>query len=155
MSPKALLGLGSSLGDRNSHLQLAIRLLNSISGLSVIASSRVYTSVPLGCAQSTFYNQCCIVHTSLSPQILLSKTKMIEKKIGRKRSLRWADRIIDIDILLFDQICVQQDDLIIPHPHFSQRAFVLQPANEIAGSWYHPTLHCRVEEITLPLPRCW
>ncbi|MAA79453.1 MAG: 2-amino-4-hydroxy-6-hydroxymethyldihydropteridine diphosphokinase [Deltaproteobacteria bacterium] len=155
MSVDVLLGLGSSLGDRNRHIQLALRFLSVHTSIHISRISRIYKSVPLGEADSLFWNLCCIVETSLSPKELLETIKKIEKKVGRKEARRWVNRIIDIDILLFGSDCISETVLIIPHSQFCHRAFVLQPALEIAGNWIHPQKGCVLKDLPIPNPRCW
>ena len=155
MSIDVLLGLGSSLGDRNRHLQLALRFLGVHNDVHISRISRIYKSVPLGEADSLFWNLCCVIQTSLSPQELLSIIKDIERKVGRKDARRWANRIIDIDILLFGVDCISEHFLTVPHSQFCHRAFVLQPALEIAGDWLHPQRQCILRDLPIPSPRCW
>ena len=152
---EVLLGLGSSLGDRNRYLKLALRFLSVHQDIEISQISRIYKSVPLGRADSLFWNLCCIVETSLSPKELLLVVKDIEEKVGRKKARRWSNRVIDIDILLFglDSFCDRT--LTIPHPQFCYRSFVLQPAFEIAGEWFHPQKKCRIKDLPIPNPRCW
>lgn len=155
MSNNVLLGLGSSLGDRHRHLKMALRFLAVHESIHISQTSRIYKSVPLGVADSLFWNLCCIVQTSLSPQELLVVIKEIEEKVGRKEAKRWANRIIDIDILLYGSQCTSSHLLTIPHSQFCHRSFVLQPALEIAGDWYHPQKRCEIKDLTIPNPRCW
>ena len=155
MSIDVLLGLGSSLGDRNRHLKLALRFLSVHNNIQISQISRTYRSVPLGEADSLFWNLCCIVQTSLSPKDLLETIKEIEKKVGRKKAKRWTNRVIDIDILLFGVDCISEGILTVPHSQFCHRAFVLQPALEIAGEWFHPQRDCILKDLPIPNPRCW
>ena len=155
MSTEVLLGLGSSLGDRHRYLTLALRFLSVHNHMRLSRVSRIYKSIPLGEADSLFWNVCCIVETSLSPQDLLYSVKSIEKKVGRKRSKRWSNRVVDIDILLFGADCLSGTELTIPHAQFCCRSFVLQPAIEIAGGWFHPEKKCSIKDIPIPNPRSW
>jgi len=156
MNHKVLIGLGSSLGFRERNLRFAHHLLHANSSLSIIKSSRVYHSVPLGEeAESIFYNQCLILETDLSPNNLLAVLKSIEVRAGRVRSRRWADRILDLDILLYDTIIIENPDLSIPHKGLLFRSFVIQPAQEIAGEWIIPTIGRTIKELKVPVPRCW
>ena len=116
----------------------------------------MYHSVPLGEeAESIFYNQCLILATNLSPNDLLAVLKSIEVRAGRVRSRRWADRILDLDILLYDTIIVDNAELRIPHRGLLLRSFVIQPAQEIAGDWIIPTIGSTIKELKVPVPRCW
>jgi 2-amino-4-hydroxy-6-hydroxymethyldihydropteridine diphosphokinase len=155
MKHRVLLGLGSSLGEREWHLSLGIQILDVSSGIKLQRVSRTYKSVPLGIASSLFLNQCCIIETSLSPFELLEEIKKTEQRVGRRNSRRWSDRVLDIDILLFDRVCMDHPNLKIPHPCFLERAFVIQPAQEIAGRWDYSQRNCLVMDLPVPLPRCW
>lgn len=155
MSTDVLLGLGSSLGDRNRHLQLALCFLRVHKDIEISQISRIYKSVPLGRADSLFWNLCCTIETELSAQELLHVIKEIEKKVGRKKARRWSNRVIDIDILLFGEDYFSDQTLTIPHPQFCHRSFVLQPAKEIAGEWLHPKQKCAIRDFVIPYPRCW
>ena len=152
---KVLLGLGSSLGSKESALFWARTLLNHHREIDLCSSSRIFRSTPLGAANAIFMNQCCIIRTSLSAYDLLVEVKKIERKVGRRDALRWRDRILDIDILLYEQECISLPNLQIPHPNFHERAFVLQPAKEIAENWYHPVMKCSVKDFPIPFPRSW
>jgi len=156
MTSHVLIGLGSSLGLREQNLRFAHYLLDAVPTISVIKSSRIYHSVPLGgIANAVFYNQCAVLKTMLSPYGLLSVLQDIERRAGRVESRRWADRILDLDILLFEDMVIKSADLNIPHKGLALRSFVLQPAKDIAGEWFVPTLGCALHDVKVPLPRCW
>ena len=155
MSTAVLLGLGSSMGDRNRHLQLALRFLRVHKDIEISQISRIYKSVPLGRADSLYWNLCCTIETSLSARDLLYVIKEIERKVGRKKARRWSNRIIDIDILLFGEDYFSDHMLTVPHTQLCHRSFVLQPAKEIAGEWFHPKRKCAIKDFIIPNPRCW
>nr|WP_314755745.1 2-amino-4-hydroxy-6-hydroxymethyldihydropteridine diphosphokinase [uncultured Prevotella sp.] len=130
----AYLGLGSNLGNRKRNMQDAVTLLNEYVG-EVTAVSSFYESEPWGFdSPNEFINVCVRVSTPLSPRQLLEATKKVEIAMGRTAKSHdgiYEDRIIDIDILLFDEIHINDSDLIIPHPQMEQRDFVMIPLREI------------------------
>lgn len=130
---RAYLGLGSNLGDRLGHLKAAVSLLDAADGVEVAAVSSVYRSEPVGPpGQGEYLNAVVAVDTSLSPAVLLSRSREIEEARGRRRGLRWGPRTLDIDILLFGSEEIDEPDLQVPHPRLATRRFVLDPLLEIA-----------------------
>ena len=133
-------GLGSNLGDRREHIRQAIDLLGKEKGIRVVMLSSMYETEPVGFEdQQWFANAVVRLETQLSPVALLRVLKTIEKTIGRMPTFRWGPREIDLDLLLYDQICMKSPELTIPHPRMHERAFVLIPLAEIAGDLFHPT----------------
>ncbi len=142
----AYLGLGSNLGDREINLLKALSLLRQETQL--IKTSSIYETKPVGYKrQSSFLNMVCLVSTELTPVNLLRSIKQIEENLGRKPSFRNAPRIIDIDILLYDNTITKMKDLVIPHPRLVERAFVLIPLAEIAQTLTHPELGRSITEL--------
>jgi len=138
--PLVYLGLGTNLGDKEQNLNDAVMELSLEVG-SVISLSAFYTSEPWGFnSANVFLNAVVLVETSLLPVQVLSKTQLIEKKLGRmgKSLAGYEDRLIDIDILLYDMLIIDQPSLIIPHPLISKRNFVLIPLTEIAPDLVDP-----------------
>lgn len=128
----AYLSIGSNQGDRYDFLKKATLELKN-SGIEILCCSSVYETIPVGYVeQPDFLNAVLKVRLDYSPQQLLDIIHDIEKNLGRKRDKRWGPRTIDIDILLYDDLQVFDDDLIIPHPEMLNRAFVLKPLSEIA-----------------------
>jgi 2-amino-4-hydroxy-6-hydroxymethyldihydropteridine diphosphokinase len=128
----AFLGLGSNLGDRLTNLQGAVDALQEEPGLRVTASSRVWETVPVGGPpQPDYLNAVIRVETDLSARDLLEVGRRVEARLGRVRKERWGARTIDVDVLLFDEEEIQEEDLVVPHPRLSQRAFVLLPLLEL------------------------
>lgn len=126
------LGLGSNLGERAPNLRTAIKALPP--HVEVVQASPVYQTAPWGYTeQADFLNQVVKAQTNLSPQALLVHLKNIENKIGRTATFRWGPREIDIDILLYDDLIVDEPGLTIPHPRLHQRAFMLVPLAHIDG----------------------
>jgi 2-amino-4-hydroxy-6-hydroxymethyldihydropteridine diphosphokinase len=128
------LSLGTNLGSREDNLERALRLLQEQVG-ALLRRSSVHETTPWGFESShMFLNLCVCMATSLSPLQLLAATKQIERQMGRTQKSEqghYADRVIDIDILLYDDVHVNESDLIIPHPHMYERDFVMLPLNEI------------------------
>ena len=131
------LSLGSNLGERRRNLREAIKLLKQF--VSINQESAIYETAPWGKVdQPPFLNQCLAGTTDLSPQQLLEQTQKIELTIGRTPSEHWGPRLIDIDILLYDQLILNTPTLTIPHLYLAERAFVLVPLAEIAPQLIHP-----------------
>lgn len=135
----AYLGLGTNLGDREANLKAALQLLQGCG--EIVAVSSVYETVPWGYLdQPDFLNCVCAIATELDPQSLLAATQTLERDLGRRPNFRFGPRLIDVDILLYDQAILHTNDLEIPHPRMAQRAFVLLPLAEIAPDTQHPAM---------------
>ena len=129
----AYLALGSNLGDRRANLEQALARLAEVPGVSIARVSRRYRTAPWGVTeQPEFLNLAVEIRANLSPQDLLAATKQIERRLGRTSTERWGPRVIDIDILMYDAIAMESDDLVLPHPGMVERAFVLVPLADIA-----------------------
>ena len=130
------LALGTNLGDKDRNLQFALeKIAKNIGTISALSS--VYASEPWGyLSENSFLNQVVKVETEHSPLELLKAVQTIETQMGRtrKNSARYQDRIIDIDIILYDDLVYQSDELTIPHPLYRQRPFVWEPLEEIRGA---------------------
>jgi 2-amino-4-hydroxy-6-hydroxymethyldihydropteridine diphosphokinase len=130
---RAYLGLGSNLGDRLHLLQEAVARLDHLPDTRVIACSSVHETPPWGYAEQPVYlNMAVILETTLSPEALLTATREIESALGRQRTLRWGPRTIDIDLLVVEGETRNTPELQLPHPHITERRFVLEPLAEIA-----------------------
>lgn len=141
------IGVGSNLGDREEHCCGAIDLLPS-EGVVVRRCSSLYETEPWGVAdQPRFLNMVLEAETSLGPAGLLAALRRIEARIGREETFRWGPRVIDLDILLYNDLVVDEPDLIIPHPHMHERDFVLRPLAEISPDLVHPVLKKTVREL--------
>ena len=138
----AYLGLGSNLGNRLAFLRGARDALINRPELELIQASAVYETEAVGGPPDNppFLNAVLQVRTSLTPRQLLATCLEIEDEFGRSRPVRWAPRTIDIDILLFADQIISEEDLMIPHPRLQERAFVLAPLIEIAPDLKHPLL---------------
>ena len=145
--PLAYIGIGSNLGDREFNCKQAIGLLRQ-KGITVSKESSLYETKPWGVTdQPLFLNMAIEIETDLKPFELLNTLKDIEKKMGREETFLWGPRIIDLDILLYDNNIVDEKGLRIPHPHMQDREFVLRPLCEIAGDVRHPLLLLSIEEL--------
>jgi 2-amino-4-hydroxy-6-hydroxymethyldihydropteridine diphosphokinase len=141
------IGIGSNLGDRHKNCLRAIELLKQ-NGLLATRQSSMYETEPWGLTgQPEFVNMAVETETELAPEPLLALLKKIEKDMGRRDTVRWGPRIIDLDILLYDDIIMNTDALTIPHPLMHEREFVLRPLSEIAEEKVHPVLKKRIGEL--------
>ena len=126
------LGLGSNIGDRAQYLVRACGLLNQHPAVAVQAVSSLYETDPVGfTAQDAFLNAVVRVHAALRPESLLTVTQAVESRLGREPAIRWAPRVIDVDILLYDALQVRRPFLNIPHQALCERLFVLVPLSEL------------------------
>lgn len=133
------LSMGSNMGDKKAYLDFAVDLLNQDKGCIVEKVSNYLVTKPYGgVEQDDFLNACLLVKTQLSPEELLNKLHEIEKEAHRERIIRWGPRTLDLDILLYDDMIMENDDLIIPHIEMHKREFVLKPLSEIAPNIRHP-----------------
>ena len=126
-------------------------------GVAVLAASPLIASAPVGPSKRRYANGAALVETDLEPEDLLALLKAIEAEFGRRPGgQRWASRVLDLDVVLWDGGAYAADGLTIPHPHFRERAFVLQPATAIAPAWRDPltghTLRQLLARLTRPRP---
>ncbi len=141
------IGIGSNLGDREGTCLKALEELEK-RGIKVAKKSSRYETEPWGVKdQPNFINMAVEADTDLTPMEVLRVTKEIEKNLGRKETLMWGPRTVDLDILLYDDLVVDEPDLRIPHPHMHERDFVLKPLTEIAPEAIHPLLKKTVREM--------
>lgn len=132
--------LGSNIGDRLAHLQQARELLVQFVG-EIAQASSIYETAAWGKTnQASFCNQALILNTELAPEDVLMTNQQLEEKMGREPGERWGERIIDIDILYYDQILYQSSILQIPHPEIANRRFTLVALCDIAPDFIHPKL---------------
>lgn len=139
-------GLGSNLGDRREHLRLA---LDRVAERCVVQKvSSLYETDPVGCpGPERFLNAAAQVETALDPRDLLEFLRSIEADEGRVRRIRNDPRTVDLDILLYADRIIDEDDVQIPHPRLHERGFVLIPLAEIAPDLVHPVLSAKVSDL--------
>ena len=150
---RVYLALGTNLGNKPVNLLRAIGCIAEKIGIFSAISS-VYETKPLGFeSENDFLNMLVCVETPLPPDEILAVTQSVEKLIGRKQktNLSYQDRIIDIDLIAYENRVIRTENLRLPHPLFHQRRFVLEPFNEIAPDFVHPVLHKKVNELLIEL----
>ncbi len=146
-----ILHLGSNVGDRESNLSLAIEQIQNLGSIS--QTSSLFKTAPWGkLDQAYFINQALELKTSIEAIPLLDKLLEIEKTMGRIREEKWGPRLIDIDIIFFDDQIMETEKLHIPHPGMHLRNFVLEPVTEIAADWVHPVFKKSVETLLKESP---
>lgn len=144
---RAFLLTGGNLGAREKNLSTAAELLEKYCG-KIVRSSSIYETAAWGKTdQPNFLNQVIEIETKLDPEQLMQEILKIEHEMGRVRKEKYGPRIIDIDILFFNDETIQQQDLTIPHPQLQNRRFVLIPLKEIAPDLRHPVLHKTISEL--------
>ena len=142
MPPAALIAIGSNLGTPKKNCIEAIDIISSSPGIKTISKSSFYQTAPVGnTEQDWFINSVIKISTQLNPDILLAVLLEIESKMGRIRKEKWGPRIIDLDLLFYDNLIIKKKDLTLPHPEIQKRNFVLQPLNEIEENFIHPSLN--------------
>ena len=150
MESIAYLSIGTNLGDRLKNIDDSIELINQEAG-EVIDKSSIFTTEPVGfSAETDFLNLCVSVKTTLFPEELLEKLKTIEIQLGRKKKSVngvYHSRLIDIDIILYDNTIMSSEKLKIPHERYHQRMFVLKPLAQIAAEIYDPALGKTIKQL--------
>jgi len=155
---RCLIGCGSNRGDRREQLDRAVELLRFMPGVSLVAVSRYRETRPIGgpAGQGPFLNGACLVETVLPPHDVLGILTAVENTLHRERVVRWGERSIDLDLLVYDDVVLDSGSLTIPHPRMATRRFVLEPCVEIAPDLAHPVLGCSLRDllatITAPSP---
>jgi 2-amino-4-hydroxy-6-hydroxymethyldihydropteridine diphosphokinase len=142
------IGIGSNVGDRLAHLQEAVDHLSRLPGSLVTGVSRIYMTEPFGDPeQNRYYNGVVALKTSLDPVTLRTHCKRIEQELGRPAQYqRCSPRTIDLDILLYGNLCLDSDILVIPHTEMHRRKFVIVPLLDLANP-EHPRLHCTIADL--------
>jgi 2-amino-4-hydroxy-6-hydroxymethyldihydropteridine diphosphokinase len=146
ITPVAI-ALGSNVGDRRAHLDFAVSTLRAL--LTNVTVSRYYDTVPVGVSgpQALFLNGAAVGETTMSARALLGTLLAIEQERGRERPYAKAPRTLDLDLILFGDLVLDEPDLIVPHPRFRERRFVLEPLAEIAPSLRDPGSGSTVGEL--------
>ncbi|MBC2321333.1 2-amino-4-hydroxy-6-hydroxymethyldihydropteridine diphosphokinase [Listeria booriae] len=143
--PNAYLSIGTNIGNRQENLENALKSLNQTENIKITHVSSVYETDPVGFEdQDAFLNIAVALETTLDQETLLQTGLNIETELGRVRIIRWGPRLIDIDLLLYDDIKQQSPTLELPHPRMTERAFVMIPLQEIAPDAAAPLLQKEV-----------
>jgi len=146
---RALIGLGSNVGDREAEIWAALVLLEA-RGQTIVATSELIETDPVGGPpdQGKFLNGAAVISTGMDAQGFLALLLSIERKVGREPGgPRWGPRRIDLDLLLFGDSVIESEALEVPHPRMAERRFVLGPAAEVAPDMVHPKLGKTVHEL--------
>lgn len=146
---RAYLGIGSNLGDRLSNLRAAVARLPGVHACSSVYETAALTVEP----QPPFYNAVALVQVEEGPRQLLQRCLALEAALGRRRTTLQAPRAIDLDLLLYDEICAAWPELVVPHPELARRAFVLRPLTELAPELRDPRDGRVLRELLAPLER--
>lgn len=143
---KAILLLGSNQQNPEAQLTKALQNLEELG--TILACSSVYITAAWGnTEQDDFYNQAVEIELYEDPSLLMNKIIAIEERMGRKRSIKWEPRIIDIDVISIDDQILKLEDLKVPHPYMHERMFVLKPYFELQPNWIHPILKQSIYEL--------
>ena len=146
----AYLGLGTNLGARWANLRQALELLTARTEIKLLRCSGAYETEPWGVEdQPRFLNLVAEIATTLEPEPLLFRCKEVEEQLGREPSFRWGPRLIDVDILLYDDGVVDLPHLQIPHPRLHLRAFALIPLAELVPEHIHPSLEISIGNLAV------
>ena len=146
---RCLVGCGSNLGRRREQLDRAVELLRFMPGVRMLAVSRYRETRPVGGlpGQAAYLNGACLFETDLGPHDVLDMLAAVENTLHRERTERWGERTVDLDLLLYDDLVVDDARLTLPHPRMVTRRFVLEPAVEIAAEFPHPLAACPLREL--------
>ncbi len=148
----AAVALGSNLGDRRAHLDYAAARLSDLLGHLRVSSYHTTASQGMEPGAPMFLNAAAVGETTLSPRALLDALLGIERERGRERPFPKASRTLDLDLILYDAAVIREPDLVVPHPRFSGRRFVLEPLAEVAPGLVDPVSGCTVAELLGRLP---
>jgi 2-amino-4-hydroxy-6-hydroxymethyldihydropteridine diphosphokinase len=155
MNPRALIGLGSNLGDRRAILDGAVESLRTCPGVNPVGVSSYHETRPIGGppGQGAFLNAAALLEPTLDPFQLLGVLQEIESRHGRERSVRWGERTLDLDLLLYGDTVLATPALVLPHPRFAFRRFALAPAAEVAPAEIDPLTGKSVAELLANIDR--
>lgn len=154
---KVILGLGSNMGYRESNLQHVVNSWKLLPDTQILMGSSIYETTPIGYVdQPNFYNAVLVVETELSPSAVLGVCLGMEAALGRKRQAKDGPRPIDIDVLLYENVKMDNHELTVPHPRMMERRFVLEPLKElfpegkVMGRYFNEELNAVQEQKLLP-----
>lgn len=147
MKDQVFVGMGSNLGDRTATLRAACERMLQL-GIKILDVSSLYESKAVGyTSPNPFLNAVVSIETTMQPLELLLSLKQIEKEAGRLKSVGYADRPLDLDVLFYGSLVLRTDALELPHPRAHERGFVLIPATELAPEFHHPVMNMRLKEL--------
>jgi 2-amino-4-hydroxy-6-hydroxymethyldihydropteridine diphosphokinase len=149
----AFVGFGSNVGDRMAHINGAVAAIGRTRGVTVRLVSSLHETEPIGGppGQRMFLNAVALLETQLEPVELLCVLQQIEVQFGREQTVRWGERTLDLDLLLFEDRVLQTAELCVPHPRMRTRRFVLEPLVEVAPEAVDPETHRPFAEILAEL----
>ncbi len=144
----AYIGLGSNMGDKKAYLEGALESIRQIKGCRMeVVSDLIETEAYGGVEQDDFLNGVAALRTILPPEVLLEELQRIEKEAGRERKIHWGPRTLDLDILFYDKLILEEEKLILPHPDLQNRRFVLEPMMQLAPYYRHPVSGESIKEM--------
>ncbi|HLH76790.1 MAG TPA: 2-amino-4-hydroxy-6-hydroxymethyldihydropteridine diphosphokinase [Candidatus Binataceae bacterium] len=152
MPHRAFIGIGTNLGDRAANYAAALARIGKLRETKTIRQSSIYETDPVGELPGPFLNGAIEIETELSPQVLMAQLLAVERAMGRKRPAKakpgkHLPRIIDLDLLFYDNEVIESPGLRVPHPRLHERRFVLAPMSELAPALIHPRLNASISEL--------
>ena len=142
------IGIGSNVGDATDNCIKAVKEIGLIKGNRIVKVSSLYRAEPISHIKQDWFINCVVkIETDLTPYSLLSDLQKVEKRLGRKRDIRHGPRTIDLDILIFNSLIIDDDKLKIPHPRMHERRFVLEPLSEIDENLIHPVIKKSIKSL--------
>ena len=142
------IGIGSNVGDATDNCIKAVKEIGLIKGNRIVKVSSLYMTEPISHIKQDWFINCVVkIETDLTPYSLLSDLQKVEKRLGRKRDIRHGPRTIDIDILIFNSLIIDDNKLKIPHPRMHERRFVLEPLSEIDENLIHPVIKKSIKSL--------
>ena len=142
------IGIGSNVGDATDNCIKAVKEIGLIKGNRIVKVSSLYMTEPISHIKQDWFINCVVkIETDLTPYSLLSDLQKVEKRLGRKRDIRHGPRTIDLDILIFNSLIIDDNKLKIPHPRMHERRFVLEPLSEIDENLIHPVIKKSIKSL--------
>ena len=146
---KIAIGVGTNLGDRTSNIRKAYERIDYLYGIEILKTSHIYRTKPIGnIHQPDYYNAVLTADTYFTPEYILTRLLEIEASLGRHRNgVKWGQRIIDLDLLIYGSSFFSSKDIICPHPELHRRKFVLVPLMDCWHEWKHPAYYLTPKEL--------